>query len=53
MTPQDLKDWRKEMGLKTQQDAAALLGYQRPYYAEFESGSRPIPENLALVCAAH
>lgn len=53
MTPEDLKEWRAVMGLKTQQDAAELLGYNRPYYAEFESGKRPIPENVALVCAAH
>lgn len=53
MTPDDLKTWRAAMGLKTQAEAAALLGYGRQHYSDMERGKQPLPEHLALLCAAH
>ena len=53
MTAGDLKIRRGAMGFGTQRAAANLVGYRRPYYAEFGTGTRPIPDNLAMICAAH
>lgn len=52
MTPADLKNWRKIMGL-TQKQASALLGYTRPHYAHMEAGSVPIHPLLPMALIAH
>jgi transcriptional regulator with XRE-family HTH domain len=51
MKAEDLKKWRETMGF-TQEKAAEVLGYQRPYYADFERGVRNIPFLVPIACAA-
>ncbi len=47
MRPAQLEAARKTAG-RTQREAAARLGVSQPYYSQLESGSRPMPDELAL-----
>ncbi len=47
MRPAQLEAARKTAGW-TQREAAARLGVSQPYYSQLESGSRPMPDELAL-----
>ena len=53
MTPDDLRQWRKEQG-KTQRQAADALGYGLTQYGAMERASSisVLPISVALACAA-
>src|SRR6516164_8102164 len=47
MTPQELKEWRKDLDF-TQERAARALGVTLRGYAKWEAGSAPIAERVDL-----
>lgn len=47
MTPADLRDWRKRLGL-TQMEAAGILNRTRETIVQYERGRQPIPPEIAL-----
>lgn len=51
MTPDQLRAWRKRLGLK-QREAAEALGVHRNTYMHWEQGSPRIPKTAELACAA-
>lgn len=51
MTGQDLKEWRRKMGL-TQEDLARRLDVIRLTVARWETGTRAIPSFLPLALEA-
>lgn len=48
----DFKAWRKQMGFKTQQQAADALHYSLPTVKKWESNQSPIPYLATLAMAA-
>lgn len=48
MTKEELKKWRKKMGL-TQHELAQLLGYRKYAVMKWEQGKNPVPEWLELI----
>lgn len=56
MTPQALRDWRKQMGLSRRAASSALGMSERSlaYYEQGERDGKPVtpPQYLALACAA-
>lgn len=50
MTPTDLRNWRKRLGL-SQAEAAAALGRSLRAYQNLEAGTRPVRHDTALACA--
>lgn len=51
MSPDNLKAWRKTLGL-TQEEAAEKFGVSRATVIAWESGAREIPTMIDLVCSA-
>lgn len=51
MTPTELRDWQKQMGLTTY-TAADALGVCRRTYSRWVTGEAPISRITALACAA-
>ena len=51
MTPTTLKLWRAVMRL-SQEEAAESLGIKRRQYQYYEAGTKPIPRQTGLACAA-
>lgn len=51
MTPEQLKSWRKALGL-SQQSASEALGIGRRTVQDYEKGVYQIPRTVALACAA-
>jgi DNA-binding transcriptional regulator YiaG len=51
MTPDELKAWRKRLGL-TQKKAAEALGVNLATLAKWETGRLPISKVVALACRA-
>ncbi|MFZ6713010.1 hypothetical protein [Undibacterium sp. TC9W] len=59
MTPRDVKRWQKELGYKTQAEAAEALGISLPTYQDMLKGTSRttgkaivIDKRTALACAA-
>ena len=58
MTPEDFKNWRKDMGF-SQTQAAEKLGFSKATIENYDKGTRRedgrevvIPQTVALACAA-
>ena len=51
MTPESLLAWRERLKL-SRTEAARRLGLARNTYRAYEAGKRPVPETVALACAA-
>lgn len=51
MTPEELKRWRKRLGL-SQQKAADLLGCSKRAIQNWEASKTGIPKSIALAVAA-
>lgn len=52
MTRDDMRRWRKELGLN-QTQAAKMLGYaERRSVVRWEGNEKRIPRHIALACAA-
>jgi transcriptional regulator with XRE-family HTH domain len=51
MTADDMRDWRKRLGLDLK-DAAEALGCSRNSIPRWEAGKTEIPRYVALACAA-
>ncbi len=59
MTPRDVKRWQKELGYRTQKEAADALGISLPTYQDLLRGTSrttgkaiEIDKRTALACAA-
>ena len=51
MTPQDLKEWRKRLGFKSQEKAAEALGISARAFNNYETKG-PVPKVVQMACAA-
>lgn len=49
MTAEELRSWRKHLGL-TRAQAAALLGRSQSWLESAETGRRPIKPTIARLC---
>ena len=52
MTPQQMRDWRKEMHL-TQEEAAAIMGYSVRQWIKYEDGTNPIRACMWYACRGY
>ncbi len=52
MTPEELKKWRKEMGL-TQPQAADIMGYTRRQWQKYEGGVDKIRGCMKWACIGY
>lgn len=48
----DLERWMEAVGVNTYRDAAKLIGIMPDRFARFAKGEQPIPQYIALACAA-
>jgi len=51
MTPRQLTNWRKRLGL-SQAAAAKLMGISLRTYTRYERGEWPVPKLVELACEA-
>lgn len=52
MTPVDFKEWRAEMGFRSQKQAAEALGVHEKTVRNWETGVAPISLTVRLAMAA-